>query len=70
MVPPNDGTPPLPGLHPTRSAHLMARAWTLDEVTIGSIGEVDPAVVERFDLTTTSGGATMAPTLSRVPRLE
>ena len=24
LVPPNDGTPPLPGLHPTRSAHLMA----------------------------------------------
>ena len=26
LVPPGDGTPPLPGLHPTRSAHLMARA--------------------------------------------
>ena len=58
LVPPNDGTPPLPGLHPTRSAHLMARAGTLDEVTIGSVGEVDPAVAVRFDLTRTSGGVT------------
>jgi phenylalanyl-tRNA synthetase beta chain len=58
LVPPNDGTPPLPGLHPTRSAHLMARAGTLDEVTIGSVGEVDSAVAERFDLTRPSGGAT------------
>jgi len=58
LVPPNDGTPPLPGLHPTRSAHLMARGGTLDEVTIGSVGEVDPAVAARFDLTRTSGGVT------------
>ena len=47
LVPPNDGTPPLPGLHPTRSAHLMARAGSLDEVTIGSVGEIDPAVAAR-----------------------
>jgi phenylalanyl-tRNA synthetase beta chain len=59
LVPPNDGTPPLPGLHPTRSAHLMARAGSLDEVTIGSVGEIDPAVAARFDLTRTSGGGTM-----------
>jgi phenylalanyl-tRNA synthetase beta chain len=59
LVPPNDGTPPLPGLHPTRSAHLMARAGTLDEVTIGSVGEIDPAVAARFDLTRTSGGGTV-----------
>jgi phenylalanyl-tRNA synthetase beta chain len=58
LVPPSDGTPPLPGLHPTRSAHLMARAGTLDEVTIGSVGEIDPAVAARFDLTRTSGGGT------------
>ena len=42
--PPGDGTPPLPGLHPTRSAHLMARAGSLDEVTVGAVGEIDPAV--------------------------
>jgi phenylalanyl-tRNA synthetase beta chain len=59
MVPPGDGTPPLPGLHPTRSAHLMARAGTLSEVTIGSVGEVDPVVAARFDLTRTSGGVTV-----------
>ena len=60
LVPPGDGTPPLPGLHPTRSAHLMARAGSLDEVTIGSVGEIDPAVAARFDLTRTSGGGTVA----------
>jgi len=59
LVPPNDGTLPLPGLHPTRSAHLMARAGSLAEVTIGSVGEIDPAVAARFDLTRTSGGVTM-----------
>ena len=26
LVPPGDGMPPFPGLHPTRSAHLVARA--------------------------------------------
>jgi phenylalanyl-tRNA synthetase beta chain len=60
LVPPNDGTPPLPGLHPTRSAHLMARAGSLNEVTIGSVGEIDPAVATRFDLIRTSGGGTAA----------
>ena len=59
LVRPNDGTPPLPGLHPTRSAHLMARAGTLNEVTIGSVGEIDPAVAARFGLTRTAGGATV-----------
>jgi phenylalanyl-tRNA synthetase beta chain len=58
LVPPDDGTPPLPGLHPTRSAHLMARAGSLDEVTIGSVGEIDPAVATRFDLTRVVGGGT------------
>ena len=61
LVPPGDGTPPLPGLHPTRSAHLMARAGSLDEVTIGAVGEIDPAVAARFDLTRTSGGGDDAP---------
>jgi phenylalanyl-tRNA synthetase beta chain len=60
LIPPGDGTPPLPGLHPTRSAHLMARAGSLDEVTIGAVGEIDPAVAARFDLTRTSGGGTAA----------
>jgi phenylalanyl-tRNA synthetase beta chain len=60
LVPPGDGTPPLPGLHPTRSAHLMVRAGTLNEVTIGSVGEIDPAVAIRFDLTRITGGDTAA----------
>ncbi len=59
LVRPGDGSPPLPGLHPTRSAHLMVRAGTIDEITIGSVGEVDPAVVARFDLTRTAGGGTV-----------
>jgi phenylalanyl-tRNA synthetase beta chain len=58
LIPPGDGTPPLPGLHPTRSAHLMVRAGSIDEITIGSVGEVDPAVAARFELTRTAGGAT------------
>ncbi len=60
LIPPGDGTPPLPGLHPTRSAHLMARAGSLDEVTIGAVGEIDPAVAARFDLTRPSGSGTAA----------
>jgi phenylalanyl-tRNA synthetase beta chain len=60
LVPPGDGVPPLPGLHPTRSAHLMARAGSIDEVTIGAVGEVDPAVASRFGLTRTSGDGTTA----------
>lgn len=60
LVPPGEGAPPLPGLHPTRSAHLMARAGTLDEVTLGAVGEIDPAVATRFDLTRPSAGGTTA----------
>ncbi len=60
LIPPGDGAPPLPGLHPSRSAHLMARAGSLDEVTIGAVGEIDPAVATRFDLTRTSGGGSVA----------
>ena len=60
LIPPGDGTPPLPGLHPTRSAHLMARAGSLDEVTIGAVGEIDPAVAARFELTRAAGGGTAA----------
>jgi len=60
LISPGDGTPPLPGLHPTRSAHLMARAGSLDEITIGAVGEIDPAVAARFDLTRTAAGGTVA----------
>jgi phenylalanyl-tRNA synthetase beta chain len=60
LVAPGDGTPPLPGLHPTRSAHLVVRAGSLDEVTIGAVGEIDPSVAARFDLTHALGGGTAA----------
>jgi len=38
---------PEPGLHPTRSAHLVARGI---DVEIGTVGEVDPDVVAAFGL--------------------
>jgi phenylalanyl-tRNA synthetase beta chain len=46
----------LPGLHPTRSAHLM----TAGGVAIGSVGEIDPDVAQRFGLVSTSGAGTSA----------
>ena len=60
LMPPGEGMPPLPGLHPTRSAHLVARSSVGEAVTIGSVGEIDPAVAARFDLTRPSGAATTA----------
>jgi phenylalanyl-tRNA synthetase beta chain len=67
LVPPGEGTGPLPGLHPTRSAHLMAQPPIHDgqpaELTprhIGSVGEVDPSVVADFGLTVTSASGTVA----------
>ncbi|HUC05642.1 MAG TPA: phenylalanine--tRNA ligase subunit beta [Acidimicrobiales bacterium] len=44
-----------PGLHPTRSASLVA-----GRRVIGTVGEIDPRVAEAFDLTVTSAGATRA----------
>ncbi|MCU1351121.1 MAG: phenylalanyl-tRNA synthetase beta subunit, partial [Acidimicrobiales bacterium] len=35
----------LPGLHPTRGAHA-----TVDGRVVGSVGEIDPAVLERHDI--------------------
>ncbi len=60
LVPPGDGLPSLPGLHPTRAAHLVARHGKAHALTIGSVGEIDPAVAARFDLTLASGGGTVA----------
>jgi phenylalanyl-tRNA synthetase beta chain len=70
LVPPGDGLPPLPGLHPTRSAHLVVRPDNADgdgtedgngaTVVIGSVGEIDPDVATTFGLTRTSGNATEA----------
>ncbi len=58
LVAPSDGLPPLPGLHPTRSAHVVAHGGSTGSVTIGSVGEIDPAVAVTFGLTSASGSAT------------
>jgi phenylalanyl-tRNA synthetase beta chain len=55
LVAPGDGLPPLPGLHPTRSAHVVSHGGTAGTVTIGSVGEVDPEVAATFGLMRTSG---------------
>ena len=62
FVPPGGGggTPPLPGLHPTRSAHLVAQGAGGSTVSIGAVGEVDPGVATTFGLTRTAGGMTSA----------
>ncbi|MGH8995047.1 MAG: phenylalanine--tRNA ligase subunit beta [Acidimicrobiales bacterium] len=39
------GGAPLPGLHPSRSARVLAGS---EEVAIGTVGEIDPAVVAEF----------------------
>jgi phenylalanyl-tRNA synthetase beta chain len=65
LVPAGNGLPPLPGLHPTRSAHLVV---PLDprgdgdgrDVLIGSVGEIDPDVATTFGLTRSSGNSTEA----------
>ena len=49
---------PLPGLHPTRSAHLMARAGSLRRGHDRRRGGDRPRGGGAFDLTRTSGGGT------------
>ncbi len=62
LVPPGDGHPPLPGLHPTRSAHLVvpARGDGDGSLVIGSVGEIDPLVATRYGLTRVAGNAAVA----------
>jgi phenylalanyl-tRNA synthetase beta subunit len=66
LAPPDAGGASLPGLHPTRSAHLEARAPSPsdrgDDVRriIGSVGEIDPAVAVTFGLTRTTASGTSA----------
>jgi phenylalanyl-tRNA synthetase beta chain len=54
----------LPGLNPTRSAHLMARSpsagGSVNVRPIGSVGEIDPDVAVSFGLTQTSAAGTLA----------
>jgi phenylalanyl-tRNA synthetase beta chain len=59
-VAPDDRLPELPGLHPTRSAHLVAHGGPGGPAVIGSVGEVDPEVATRFGLTLTTGTGTTA----------
>ena len=64
LVAPGHGVPPLPGLHPTRAAHLLALGGEGDgagggvSTVFGSVGEIDPDVAASFDLTTVTGGVT------------
>jgi len=60
LVPPGDELGPLPGLHPTRSAHLVVHDAGAAPVVFGSVGEIDPAVAATFGLTHLSGSGTSA----------
>ena len=39
---------PVPGLHPTRSAEIVATAPDGSDLVIGAVGEIDPTVLHRF----------------------
>jgi phenylalanyl-tRNA synthetase beta chain len=71
LIPAGNGLPPLPGLHPTRSAHLVVPSndgagngngsdGHDGILVIGSVGEIDPDVATTFGLTRTSGTMTEA----------
>ncbi|HVB91720.1 MAG TPA: phenylalanine--tRNA ligase subunit beta [Acidimicrobiales bacterium] len=58
LVAPGDDEPELPGLHPTRSAHLVAHHDDGGTLIIGSVGEIDPKVATTFGITDPSGAGT------------
>ena len=60
LVRPGEGLAPIPGLHPTRSAHLTAHGPGGETVAFGSVGEIDPDVAATFGLTRAAGGTTSA----------
>ena len=62
LVRPGEGLPPIPGLHPTRSAHLMAHGADGEAVPFGSVGEIDPDVAATFGLTRALGATTVGAT--------
>jgi phenylalanyl-tRNA synthetase beta chain len=57
-------SPALPGLHPTRSAHLVAHRGGSPRShsgrAIGAVGEIDPDVATAFGLTVTTSTGTTA----------
>jgi phenylalanyl-tRNA synthetase beta chain len=56
LVAPAEGEPASPGLHPTRSARLVAHAPAREDGrTIGAVGEIDPDVAASFGLTHATG---------------
>jgi phenylalanyl-tRNA synthetase beta chain len=59
LLAPGAGLPRLPGLHPTRSAHLVVTASRSEPLVIGAVGEIDPAVASAFGLTRSVGGSTV-----------
>jgi len=59
LVAPDNGAETLPGLHPTRSARLVAKVPAGGgERTIGAVGEIDPVVALRYGLTVTASDGT------------
>ncbi len=48
-----------PGLHPTRSARLVAHDASGTEVTVGTVGEIDPDVAATFGLSHAAGGGSV-----------
>ena len=58
LVRSGDGSPPISGLHPSRSAHIVCQGESGGPVPIGTVGEIDPDVAARFGLTHASGAAT------------
>jgi phenylalanyl-tRNA synthetase beta chain len=69
LVPPGDGggagprvggEAVLAGLHPTRSARLVARHVSGEEIVVGAVGEIDPEVAATFGLTHAAGSGSVA----------
>ncbi len=63
LVPPGAGAggeEVLAGLHPTRSARLVAHHASGEEVVVGAVGEIDPEVAATFGLTHAVGSGSVA----------
>jgi phenylalanyl-tRNA synthetase beta chain len=61
LVAPKSDSEALPGMHPTRSARLVAHSAGHDDGrAIGAVGEIDPDVAASFGLTQTTGAGVTA----------